>query len=239
MPRRALTLLPTTLLAACFMQVEHREGSMPVDESFHMVVIEVETGSVALVGTDRSDAVVDYDLSYIGGCPELESYVHDGVLVIRAECPRGALSCGADLRLEVPYGVDIDAQLTTGDLSFEGVGSVRAQVTTGEIEILDAAGDLDLRTTTGDIEGGCLLADEAFARATTGSVELSLLEPFSSLEAEVTTGSIFLEVPAGCYDLDLDVVIGEVSTAGLGCDGSSDADIRARVVTGEIIVVGR
>ncbi len=235
--RRLLPVLAAIGLTGCFIQMNQDDAVVPVDEPFERVVIDVETGSVELTGGyDRAE--VDWDMRWGMGCPEVDVYVWDETLYIVGECPRGAWSCSTDFRVSVPSGLDIQATVITGEIDLQDVGSVQAELTTGELRVSKVLGDLDLAVTTGSITGDDLLVEHVWADVTTGNVDLDLDSSFEEVAADVVTGEITLAVPKGCYDLDLDVVTGDIDTWGVGCDCSAEASIQARVVTGSIFVRG-
>lgn len=235
--RRLLPILAAAGLTGCFIQMNQEDEVIPVDESFSRVVVSVDTGSVQLIGGD-GPAEVEYDMRWGMGCPEVDTYVWDDTLYVVGECPMGAWSCSTDFEIAVPSGMDVEVEVVTGEIELENLGSVKAELSTGEILVLGAEGDLDLSVTTGKIIGEDLLAERVWAELTTGSISLQFDAEFAEIGADVVTGDVTLEVPEGCYDLDLDVVTGDVDTSGVGCDCSAEAAIHARVVTGSIFVHG-
>lgn len=238
MLRSTCTLLALASLSGCFVQMHQDDGITEIDEPFDTVVVRVDTGAVEIRGEDDITPEVDWDMRWGMGCPEVDFAVHDGVLYVEGFCPRGSWSCSTDFVLTVPSGVDLEVEITTGHLQAENVGAVWAELTTGDIEIEGAHHELALEVTTGRISATDLVVESAWAKATTGSIELELEEHFATLEAELVTGDVFIEVPSGCYDMDLDVITGSVDTDGVDCGCNEDASIRARAVTGSITVVG-
>jgi DUF4097 and DUF4098 domain-containing protein YvlB len=239
MLRSTLILLTLTGLSACFVQLHQDDGITELVEPFDSVVVTVDTGAVEIRGDDTVMPEVDWDMRWGMGCPEVDFRVHEGVLYVEGSCPAGSWSCSTDFVLTVPTGVDVDVHLTTGRIEIEAVGAVRAELTTGDIDLRGARDEVALKATTGRIHATDLAVREAWAEVTTGSIDLRLDEPFASLDAEVVTGDVTLEVPGGCYDLDLDVVTGDIDTAGVDCGCDQDSSIHARAVTGSITVLGR
>jgi hypothetical protein len=234
----SLLMLPLPLLAACEMELSIDQGHQEFDEPIEAVVIEIDTGEVQVFGADIEGAAMDWAFQWRKGCPAADSYVEDGVLYIEAHCPPGAWACQTDFQLHVPAGIPVEALVTTGSIQLDQVGAVRAELTTGEIDIEGAAGELEMSVTTGGIHAYELQADTVFAEVTTGSIDLGLEAPFEQVDAKLITGEIAMEVPEGCYDLDLDVVTGGISTTGVSCDCDAAAGIRAEVVTGSIDIRG-
>jgi hypothetical protein len=236
--RSLLLLLPLPLLAACELELSIDQGHDEFEAPIHAVSIEVDTGDVQVIGAEIEGAAMDWEFRWREGCPTAEAYVEDGVLYVEAHCPPGAWACSTDFQLRVPAGVPVEATLTTGSLQLEQVGAVSAELTTGELDIQGASGELDLAVTTGGIHAFELQVDEVWAELTTGSIELEFDAPFEQVDTKLITGEISMRVPEGCYDLDLDVVTGAISTEGLSCDCEATAGIRAEVVTGSIDIRG-
>ena len=238
MSRSIFTLPALAGLAGCVVPLHHDSGVTAVNEPFDTVVVEVETGSVEILGGTTEAYEVGWDSHWTTRCPDVDMEVSEGVLYVTGRCPAGALGCSTDLLIEAPAGVDVQVAITTGRLWLEGVGAVEAQIATGDMEILGATDQADLEITTGSITGIDLAVDRLRAQVTTGGIDLTLDEPFDLLQAEIVTGEITLGVPHGCYDLDLDVVTGAIDTDGVDCGCDEDATIWARAVTGAITVVG-
>ena len=83
-------LLALIALSGCFVQMNQDGGIIDVDEPFDRVVIDVETGSVDVYGSERELTEVDWDMRWGMGCPEVDIAVHDGVLYVEGSCPAGA-----------------------------------------------------------------------------------------------------------------------------------------------------
>ncbi len=107
----------------------------------------------------------------------------------------------------VPQRLPVTADVGTGSLALTGVSTVDATVATGSISVVDAAGDVTLRTDTGSITGRGLHSDTVVARARTGSISLDLATP-ADVEATASTGSVELTVPSSAYRVE--------ATAGMG-----------------------
>ena len=239
MLRTTFTLLALTGLSGCFIQANQDDGQTSIDEPFDTVVVDVETGSVDIRTAEDGQAELGWDMRWgVGGCPEVDFEVHEGVLWVKGRCAAGGWGCSTDFVLEVPAGVNVDARVTTGQLLVEDAGEVLAELTTGDIEIGGAHDTVELQVTTGTITAMDLRVDTAWAEVTTGSIELEVEDGFELIDAEVITGEVRLDVPSGCYDLDLGVITGNIDTYGVDCGCDADASIRAQVITGSIDILG-
>ena len=70
------------------------------------VEVDVDVGEIQLVAGTADAVFVERTRRYLRGTPAAEESLVDGVLRIRAACPRFvAAGCEVDYRIEVPAGV--------------------------------------------------------------------------------------------------------------------------------------
>lgn len=123
---------------------ERFEGVTAVDATISNGALEVRTA-------DDDDVRVRYDGGGLGDAGRPDLWVDDGLLTIDA----GGLG-GSDLRLELPPGADLDAQVSTGDLVIEldAPSSISACVAAGSLSLGLPAGayDFDIGMAVGAIE---------------------------------------------------------------------------------------
>ena len=149
------------------------------------------------------------------------------------------------LELTVPQGTEIRLQNTSGDIYASGLSSSRMRVgsTSGDIELDDISGPLEVSCTSGDIELTNHRGDLE-ARTTSGDLELSGLS--GSLEVGATSGDIEVEQFEG--DLWARTTSGEIDlrrgrgamrlkTTSGGIEGYGlelTADMEVRASSGEV-----
>jgi len=202
-------------------------------------VVDVETGDVELASGVVEPVRVEYAAEWTGNTkPEIAAYVTDGTLHIEGDCPNLGVRCSTTFFVVLPPGVDVDLRTVTGDVDIDGMNHVTAQTTTGDIYLRDLSGELDVRVTTGDIEGVDLRGTWVYARTTTGRIDLEQVGAFDSMDVKTTTGAIGLEVPSGTYDLDLHATTGSVEMHSVVDDPQAAEKITARTTTGGILVAG-
>jgi hypothetical protein len=195
------------------------DRSYTFSEDIHTIEITVEAGEVNLVRAPDNEAHLDVSLGGLGRIGE--PVVRDGILLIDYACG-GVGICGGDVTLSVPDDVLVIAHLSMGDLSLEGLnGPVEASVDSGSISAAGLRGSwISLATAAGDVSA-------------------ELLDRPEELYTIVGAGAIDLEVPAGAYDLHLDMSVGAISLDGVTDDPGAGALIEARVGTGDISISGR
>jgi DUF4097 and DUF4098 domain-containing protein YvlB len=221
-------------LAGCTPHSQTAELEIP--GAIERVVVELESGDVRIVGSDRQGARVGSRLRWRGSrAPELVSRLDAGTLSLGMEC--GALSeCSIDVDVALPRAVAVDVHGTTGDVELVEIdGTAAVEQTTGTIALTGLRGDLDLETTTGDIEGAALQGAKVRAETTTGGVVLGFSAGAQDVDVEVTTGRVQIHVPAGSYAVDADATTGRVDV-GFASDPAAPAKIRARTTTGSVVI---
>ncbi|GGQ80059.1 DUF4097 family beta strand repeat-containing protein [Couchioplanes azureus] len=125
--------------------------------------------------------------------------------------------CHASYEIEAPTGVAVRGTLRSGYLDLLGVATADVSVTSGEIHIEQATGEVKAKATSGNIVANRLAGPATLiatsgniealeltgggairAEASSGNVDLLLREP-ASVTAGATSGNVDLAVPAGSY----------------------------------------
>lgn len=235
MSRALVSCLPFFLAAAGCVSKSEAE-TFEIRDGFERVDIDLPTGAVIVVGHDAAGATVDATSHWQGSRkPDLDVGVEGDALVLRVDC--GALSiCSVDAQLSLPRGVELAMDGATGDLTVrEFDGKVKAALSTGSIILAEVGGELDLHTTTGDVQGTEVKSKEVDVRATTGKVALAFVEAPDHVDVDVTTGRVDLELPAGGYALDAVTTTGSVVLE-VEQDLASERRVDVRTTTGDIKV---
>jgi hypothetical protein len=184
--------------------------------------IKARSGDVTITATDDADVVVDLRPSSPGDGDALD-------LIARATV---ALHHG-NLRIGIPEpprrilgrdpGVDVDVRLPSGS-------TVRAETGSGDIVLVGAMHDVDLRTGSGDVR----VDHAAAARARTGSGDVTFAKADS---ASVHCGSGDIEIGAVRGDVDAESASGDVRIRGFGTDArvtTASGDVHVDAVAGRV-----
>lgn len=231
-----------------------------VSEPIDRVVIEVDAGSVEIVG-GSSGIEVERTLNYDGERPEVNHRVADGVLTITADCPSGfaslGSSCWVDHRLSLPESMDIEVDTGSGSVEIEEItgelavdsgsgairlvgvtGRVTAKTGSGGVQLDDVGGRANIDTGSGTIRGDGLRSEEFEASAGSGSLDLAFETAPQRIVLTTGSGSVRLSVPAGRYNLDLDTNSGSVESPGIIDDAAASSTIEVSAGSGSIRVAG-
>ncbi len=223
----ALTLLLGVVLVlnglgSAFASTEHRERSFPAP--VERVEIDVIGGDVEVLARPRQRAVRTSreTKSFLGSATVTEE-LHGGVLHLRARCDLGFIgTCETNYRVEVPPGVSVHTRSIAGDVLITGV-----------------EGDIDVRTTSGDIEMSGLRSRKTRAKSTAGEVTIGVRRVPDRLQARTTAGDVKLVVPAGTYSVEVDTGAGDDTVSGVIDDPAAGHAITARTTAGDVTIRGR
>lgn len=168
--------------------VETSTGNVTLSEksSFETVQICLSTGSIDLRQIDTGDLSLSVSTGRIT--------LTDGV-------------CRGDVRVDVTTGEAVLTDLTcrnfssagnTGDLTLEHVvaeEALRIERSTGDITLQNSdAGEIFIRTDTGDVKGSLLTDKVFFTRTDTGSIRVPKSLKGGACEIETDTGDIKIEI---------------------------------------------
>jgi len=214
--RVACALLALTPLSACVVAQDQR---YVINQDVSAVVMDLGKGDVTVEVGPPGEVVVDIDM---GGLTtnDLGPRLEGDVLYLEYRCG-GVSICGGDLWVQVPPDMLVDVELGAGDLSvWELHGDVRAQLGSG------------------DLTAELLHSEVVWLATGAGAVDAHFEEPPFDLHASVGAGDVWLTVPPGAYDLDVDAGAGVVITDGIATDASSDRHITAQAGAGAVTVEG-
>ena len=239
---RHLLAVPALLALATCVQGEDCRYEAPrratVDaKGAERVTIHAEAGSLEVLGTKGTEVKVDGR-----ACASSESRLEDvrleaerqGATVrVAARIPEsGAWNDSAALHLvvEVPSGLAVEVEDSSGWLKVTGVRSLRLEDGSGDIEIDDVAGDVSVKDGSGSIDiegvqGNVRLEDGSGGidlRDVTGDVEV-VDDGSGGIEANAVKGSVRVRHDGSgdisVHDVGGDFVVDEDGSGGIDYEG--------------------
>lgn len=177
------------------------------------VQIRHDPGAPAGVRQHENRGLTDW-LPWNWGGEEPEAPQTDnGVLRLNTDC---GWNCSVDYVVNLPNSVPVEGELGSGELSVDGMSSVNADVSSGsvqlhridktirahsgsgDIDLVDVGGNVDVDTSSGEIDGRGLRGAELRARTGSGNLQLTMASP-QFVDAETGSGEVELTVPPGPY----------------------------------------
>jgi DUF4097 and DUF4098 domain-containing protein YvlB len=226
-----------------------RDASVRVSTTFGQIRAEGLTGSVECRTT--SGGIV---LEGIEGSASAESvsgtvraHTVGGAITINSKsgdveaddlCQGASVATVSGLiKLGHVEGERIEARSMSGDIAAEHVGGkapvdVVLETVSGDLRLLDAVGDVDLRTVSGDTVAQDLRVTGLYAQTVSGDLDLGFQDsPSGRVEVGAVSGDIHLAIPLGAsfrYTLS-------TRTGRLGCDHPAPDAVRTpTVLTGTV-----
>jgi hypothetical protein len=202
--------------------------------------VAIDSGSLTVVGTDTDRITVTARISD-GLRSTSESEELDGDrLVLRGGCPAFLSNfCSVDYTVEVPEGLAVRARLDNDGARVTGVrGDLDLRSDNGRVEVRGSGdGVVVLRSSNGSVLATDLRAAEVDAHSDNGRVELSFLEPPTTVEGTSSNGDVTVEVPddGAAYVVDTGSANGSSATA-VRTDPESTRRIRVASDNGDVLV---
>jgi hypothetical protein len=161
------------------------------------LLVDNDTGSVRIVGTDTDRISVEAEVSDGLRDTGFRREVVGSTLELEGSCPvLGSMWCRVTYRIEVPRDLTIEVNADDGRVSVSNVdGELRIESDNGSIELADVSGALTVDSDNGRIFGRNLTSSVTSAGSSNGRIELSYSEPPDTVTASGDNGSIEVAVP--------------------------------------------
>lgn len=227
-------------------QIAHEERTTTTEHDatgIALLDVAIDSGSLTVVGTDTDRITVTARISD-GLRPTSERQEVDGDrLILRGGCPAFLSNfCNVDYAVEVPTGTAVKARLDNDGARLTGVaGDLDVRSENGGITVRGSGrGIVRLRSDNGSVSGTDLRAVEVDAHSDNGRVELSFLEPPTTVEATSSNGDVTVEVPddGTAYAVDTGSANGS-GAAAIRTDPDSTRRIRVASDNGDVLIAYR
>lgn len=202
-------------LAGCTASVPTQLDFSDTEKKVTEIVIASGSGNVAVRTAGINDTRIKRVVRYHGDEPGRTYRLAGTVLHLDTDCGH---DCSVDYDIEAPTGVTVRGEVTSGDLNLTGIatadvtvssgnvrvngatGEVRAEASSGDITVTDLKGTVRLVATSGDIKGHGLGGAALSAEATSGDIDLELAKP-GPVTARASSGDVSVRVPEGRYQV--------------------------------------
>jgi len=168
---------------------------------------------------------------------ELDS---DGVLQLSSSCPFFAGECRVHYDVRVPPDVQVRADSSAGDVDVEDLESGSPIVLHSSAGDVTATGitapSVQLDSSAGDVVARGVGSERIRAHSSAGDVQVSVLVPPLTLDADSSAGDVEVVVPDAVYRLDADSSAGDVDAQEVRVDRASRRSIRAHSSAGDVRV---
>lgn len=160
--------------------------------------IDLGNGSVTLVGTTRTGAVVHADGARGLSTPTNEQSLEDGTLRIRSTCSFafGSNWCGLSYRVELPAGARVVAHSSNGRVTADGLaGTVQLTSGNGRVIANGPSGTVTAQSSNGRVEITGATSSHVTATSDNGSVHVGFAKPPQAVYAHSDNGQVTVGLP--------------------------------------------
>jgi hypothetical protein len=161
------------------------------------LLVENDTGSVTIVGTDTDEISVEAEVSDGLRHTGFRREMVGSTLELHGSCPvLGSMWCRVTYRIEVPLDLTIEVDADDGRVGASNLdGDLRINSDNGSIELSDISGTITVDSDNGRITGRDLTSSVTNADTNNGRIELSYSEAPDTVTASGDNGSIEILVP--------------------------------------------
>ncbi|KAA5829057.1 DUF4097 domain-containing protein [Saccharopolyspora hirsuta] len=119
-----------------------------------------------------------------GGDGAVEHRVEGGALVLDTDCGWG---CSVSYQVTLPAPVPVEGELGSGSLTVVGMRSVQAEVGSGEVDVQEVPGPVNVRASSGSVQ---VRGADGPVEVRTGSGHVELADLGGRVEVEASSGGI-------------------------------------------------
>jgi hypothetical protein len=204
------------------------------------LVVEVDSGSVEIVGVDSPTIHVEGTVTSGLVRTRHDELVDGERFVVRSSCPSGLLSnyCEVTYRIEVPEALTVrvdarDAQVTVRDLR----GAVDVATTNDVVRADSLAGEVSLESSNDDVLASGMGPGAVRIVTSNARVEAGFSEPPARVEIQTSNDDVDVVVPDtdDVYAVDLSTSNG-TPRAEIRTDPTSDRVLAVRTSNGDVRV---
>ncbi|MQY38465.1 hypothetical protein SRB17_64780 [Streptomyces sp. RB17] len=170
------------------------------------VRLDIGSGGATINGVPAGRALsLHRKIEYRGDKPAGPTHrIENGVLVLG----RCGSRCSVDYTVDVPAGIPVSGETSSGSVHLAKVGSVKVTTHSGDVEMSGVTGTVEARTSNGDITGKGIKAARIQAQTSNGGISLTPDAP-ADVRARTSNGDITLTMPRAGYRVSADTHNGD------------------------------
>ncbi|MFF4016210.1 DUF4097 domain-containing protein [Streptomyces sp. NPDC001843] len=194
-------------LAACgLVKGKTFEDDSTLSGKITSVRLENGSGGVTVNGTEGGEKLsLHREVEYRGDKPDGATHrIEDGVLVLDG-C---GSHCSVNYTVDVPAGVPVSGDVSSGAIHLSKVGSVKVTTSSGRVEMNGVSGTVEVKTSNGRITGEGIKGTRIKAQTSNGAINLTPTTPLN-VQAKTSNGDITLTMPQAGYHVTADTHNGD------------------------------
>ncbi|MFD3536633.1 DUF4097 domain-containing protein [Streptomyces sp. NPDC058664] len=219
-------------LASCgLVQGETYEDDSTLSGRITSVRLDNGSGGVTVNGVKGGALTLHREVEFRGERPEGATHrIENGVLILGGCGNR----CSVDYTVDVPAGIPVSGEVSSGAIRLAQVGSVDVRTSSGRVEMSGVTGTVRVRTSNGRIHGTGIKGDRIVAETSNGGIDLAPDTP-AHVRAETSNGDVTLTVPRAGYKMTVDSDNGDRSID-VPSDPAGEYELDVRTSNGDITV---
>ena len=184
---------------------------------------------------------VERKLRWNGSRPTITETWNGDILTISVDCHGWSLGhdCSVDYGIDVAPTVAIEADVSSGDITLDGLTApARVRTTSGDVHVRQVGGDsLSAGTTSGDVIIDQLSTKALTATTTSGDIRVTYAAAPTTVDATATSGDVTVTMPRSemTYKVHLDSTSGDLNSD-IGSSDTGAGSISLRTTSGDVRV---
>lgn len=218
-------------------ETQRQAYSQPVSK---IIFTGMTSNDIVVRGKPAATSVsVERKLRWNGPLPVIHEVWQGDTLTVSVDCPRSTFGrqCTVDYTMDVPASVAIEAEVSSGDITLEGLaGPATLRTSSGDVRVRHFSGpSLDTRSTSGDVILDDLSATTLTAEATSGDIRATFAAAPTTVDATATSGDVTVVVPRSetTYKVRMDTTSGD-ATSDIGNTEGGTGSISVRATSGDV-----
>lgn len=207
-----------------------------------IVFTDMESNDIAVrAHAGATGVTVERKLRWNGSSPTIKETWNGDVLTISVDCHGWSLGhdCSVDYGIDVAPTVAIEADVSSGDITLDGLTApARVRTTSGDVHVRQVSGDsLSAGTTSGDVIIDQLSTKALTATTTSGDIRVTYAAAPTTVDATATSGDVTVTMPRSemTYKVHLDSTSGDLNSD-IGSSDAGAGSISLRTTSGDVRV---
>lgn len=203
------------------------------------IVLSLSSGDITIRRGSAGQVAVHRQLQWVHSKPIIDEHWDGRTLVVTQNCPSGflELQCNVSYSLTVPKGVTVMATTASGNIQVADIaGPLQLKSDSGDVGAVNPVGNLIAKTASGNVAVTGAQSGIVTATSDSGDVTLGFAVAPQEVSADSASGNVNVAVPTGgSYDVQASTAAGNTSVS-VPNNPSSPRLIHAHTDSGDITV---
>jgi len=179
------------------------------------IMLNLSSGDITIRRGAAGQVAVHRQLQWVHSKPIIDERWNGSTLVISQGCPNGFLDlrCNANYTLTVPPGVTVTATTASGNVQVADItGPLQLRSESGDVGAVNPVGDLTAKSASGNVTVTGARSGIVTATSNSGDVTLGFAVAPDEVSADSAAGNVSVAVPTGgSYDVQASTAAGNTS----------------------------